>query len=156
MSSKSKVATIVEPGEGQMMNVMGHTATLILSSQATNGDAYIFDLISPPGAGIPPHVHEREDEYIYVVEGTYEVFLNGRTHVAGVGALLHFPRYIPHGFRNIGATAGKTVWTVTPGANFDPFFADLSALPTDAPPDVQTVVAIFNRYGMEVLPPPQQ
>jgi quercetin dioxygenase-like cupin family protein len=154
MSSKAKIATIIDQGEGQPLNVMGHSATIMLTQQETNGDAYVFSVVSPPGAGIPPHVHEREDEYIYVAEGRYEIFLNGRTHEATAGAMLHFPRHIPHGFRNIGATPGKTVWTVTPGANFEPFFAELGALPADAPPDLQKVAAIFKKYGMEVLPPP--
>lgn len=154
MSSKSKVATIIDQGEGQKLNVMGHSATVMLTQQETNGDAYVFTVVSPPGAGIPPHVHEREDEYIYIAEGAYEIFLNGRTHEAQTGALLHFPRHISHGFRNIGTTPSKTVWTVTPGANFEPFFAELGALPVDAPPDLQKVAAIFRKYGMEVLPPP--
>jgi hypothetical protein len=86
-----------------------------------------------------------------VVEAIYEVFLNGGMHGAQAGALLYFPRHISHWFRNIGTTPGKTVWTVTLGANFEPFFAELGALPMDAPPDLQKVVAIFRKYGMEVL-----
>jgi hypothetical protein len=43
---------------------------------------------------------------------------------------------IPHGFRNIGAIVGKTLWTVTPGDSFEPFFEELGALPADAPPNM--------------------
>jgi quercetin dioxygenase-like cupin family protein len=154
MSIQSKQATIIDAGEGAKLNILGHAVTVMLTSAETNGDGYLFEVITPAGHGIPPHVHEREDEYIYIAEGVYEVFLNGRTHKAKSGAMLHFPRYIPHGFRNIGATPGKTVWTVTPGANFEPFFNELGALPADAPPDMQKVVGIFAKYGMEVLPPP--
>lgn len=154
MSNKSKIATIIDAGEGSKLNILGHTVTVMLGSAETNGDSYLFEVITPPGLGIPPHVHEREDEYIYIAEGTYEVFLNGRTHEANAGAMLHFPRFIPHGFQNIGATPGKTVWTVTPGANFEPFFNELGALPANTPPDMQKVVGIFAKYGMEVLPPP--
>jgi quercetin dioxygenase-like cupin family protein len=153
MPIQSKQATITFSGEGRSLNILGHSVTSLLSKAETNGDSYVFAVSTPAGHGIPPHVHEREDEYIYVVEGIFEVFLNGRTHEASAGSLLHFPRYIPHGFRNIGATPGKTIWTVTPGASFEAFFDELDALPP-GPPDMQKVVGIFAKYGMEVLPPP--
>jgi quercetin dioxygenase-like cupin family protein len=153
MLNKTKQATIAFSGEGAKLNILGHAVTVMLTSADTTGDGYLFEVITPAGHGIPPHVHEREDEYIYIVEGTYEIFLNGRTHEANAGDLVYFPRFIPHGFRNIGETSGKTIWTVTPGANFEPFFNELAALPP-GPPDMQQVVGIFKKYGMEVLPPP--
>jgi mannose-6-phosphate isomerase-like protein (cupin superfamily) len=151
---QAKAATVVLPGVGQPMNILGHQATLKLTSSGTKGDGYLFDLVTPPGLGIPPHVHQIEDEYIYVLEGTFEVFLDGKTYEAGQGALIYFPRTIAHGFRNIGAGAGRTLWTVVPGGNFEKFFAELGVLSMEAAPDMQKVVALFNRYGMEVLPPP--
>jgi quercetin dioxygenase-like cupin family protein len=154
MSTQMKEATIIHASEGQQLNILGHTAMLKLTSRDTNGDAYVFEVLTPAGHGIPPHVHQREDEYIYVLEGSYEIFLDGKNFEAKQGAMIHFPRQIAHGFRNTGATAGRTLWTVVPGSNFEQFFAELGALPVDAPPDMQKVVAIFNSYGMEVLPPP--
>lgn len=154
MSMQTKEATVVLPSEGQLLNILGHKATVKLSSHDTQGDAYLFEVETPAGHVIPPHVHQREDEYIYILEGTYEIFLDGKTHNAMQGALLHFPRHIAHGFRNIGSTTGKTLWTITPGTNFEQFFLDLDALPAGGPPDMQKVVAIFKQYGMDVLPPP--
>jgi quercetin dioxygenase-like cupin family protein len=150
----TKQATVTHPGEGRKLNILGHAATLMLTSHETAGDAYVFEIVTPPGHGIPPHVHQHEDEYIYVQEGTFEIFLDGQAREAKCGAMIYFPRTIAHGFRNIGSTPGKTVWTVTPGGSFEQFFAELGALPADAPPDMQKVVGIFNKYGMEVLPLP--
>lgn len=67
--------------------------------------------------------------------------------------MLYFPHPSAHGFRNIGATTGKTVWLSTSGANVDPFFHALGALPAGAP-DMQQVASIFARHDMQVLPPP--
>src|SRR5262249_20270334 len=114
-SMQAKAATVVLPAAGQPMNILGHQATLKLTSSDTRGDGYLFDLVTPPGLGIPPHVHQLEDEYIYVLEGTFEIFLGGKTYEASQGTLLYFPRYTAHGFRNIGAGAGRTLWTVVPG-----------------------------------------
>lgn len=108
----------------------------------------------PVGAGIPPHVHEYEDEIIYVLEGSYGIFLDGEQYQTGTGACLHFPRGVPHGFQNIGDAPGRTLWTVMPGASFEQFFTELGALPADQPPDLEKVAAIFGRYGMQILPPP--
>jgi mannose-6-phosphate isomerase-like protein (cupin superfamily) len=150
----NKPARVVTPAEGKTMNVMGHTATIKLGRDETNGDYYTFEVVSPPGLGIPPHVHKHEDEVIYVVEGEYAIVLGGDIFTATAGATLHFPRGTPHGFQNVGAAPGKTLWHVTPGANFEPFFDELGALPP-GPPDLAYVAALFGRYGMDILPPPE-
>ena len=151
----SKQARVVGAGEGRPLNILGHKVTVKLDQSQANGDYYVFEVWSPAGAGIPPHVHSREDEVIQVVEGTYEVFLGGQMIQAEAGAILHFPCGIPHGFQNVGSTPGRTMWVVTPGANFEPFFEELGALPADAPPDLAKVAAIFGSYGMEILPMPE-
>jgi quercetin dioxygenase-like cupin family protein len=150
----SKSARVIPTTEGRAMNVLGHTATIKLGSDQANGDYYVFDLLSPPGAGLPPHVHQHEDEVIYVAEGEYAVWLAGEVFTATAGATLHFPRLTPHGFQNVGATPSRTVWVVTPGRNFEPFFDELGALPA-GPPDLAKVAAIFGRYQIDLLPPPE-
>jgi quercetin dioxygenase-like cupin family protein len=149
----NKPAMVVAAPEGRTMNVLGHAVTLKLCRAETNGDYYTFELVTPPGLGIPPHVHEHEDEVIYVVEGEFAIWLAGDTFTASAGATIHFPRHTPHGFQNIGATAGRTLWNVVPGANFEPFFDELGALPP-GPPDLAKVAAIFGNYDIQLLPPP--
>jgi quercetin dioxygenase-like cupin family protein len=150
----NKPAMVVTAAEGRTMNVLGHTVTLKLTRDESNGDYYTFELLSPPGLGVPPHVHEHEDEVIYVVEGEFAVWLAGETITATAGATFHFPRHTPHGFQNVGATPGKTLWNVVPGANFEPFFDELGALPP-GPPDLAKVAAIFGKYDIQLLPPPE-
>jgi quercetin dioxygenase-like cupin family protein len=150
----NKPAQVILSDEGRSMNVLGHTATIKLGRAETNGDYYTFELVSPPGLGVPPHVHQHEDEIIYVVEGEFAVWLAGDVITATAGATIHFPRYTPHGFQNVGATVGKTLWTVVPGANFEPFFDELGALPP-GPPDLAKVAAIFGSYSLDLLPPPE-
>jgi quercetin dioxygenase-like cupin family protein len=154
MSSKSKQATIVDAEQGRRLNVLGHVVNVMLTSADTQGDSFVFEAISPAGGIVPPHVHEHEDEYGYIAEGVFEIFLNGRTYEAKTGAVLHFPRCAAHGFRNIGSTPGKTIWISTPGAQVERFFDELGALPSDAPPDMEKVVGIFTKYDMQVFPPP--
>ncbi|MCA9839659.1 MAG: cupin domain-containing protein [Trueperaceae bacterium] len=126
----------------------------MLGKQETQGDSFMFETISSAGMAVPPHKHENEDEYGYVIEGTFEVYLDGQTFKATNGAVIYCPRHSWHGFRNIGSTTAKMVWISTPGASVEQFFEDLAALPSDVPPDMEKIIAIFGKYQMEVLPPP--
>jgi uncharacterized cupin superfamily protein len=152
-STTAHPASVVLPGEGRQLNELGHTAIEKIGSAETGGAYYSFEVLSPPGLGIPPHVHSREDEVIYVVEGEYEISLGGRLFRAGPGSVLNFARGTAHGFQNVGATEGRTLWVVTPGASFEQFFHELAQVPP-GPPDVPALAALFGRYGMELLPPP--
>jgi hypothetical protein len=46
------------------------------------------------------------------------------------------------------------MWLSTPGAAVERFFDELGALPADAPPDMEKVLAIFAKYEIQVLPTP--
>lgn len=155
MSNQPKQASSIAAGAGRQLNVLGHVVNIMLGSAETQGDCYVFEVISPPGRFVPPHVHEHEDEYGYLVEGAWEVFLDGRIFQAQPGAVIHCPRHTAHGFRNIGTTPGKMIWVATPGANDERFFVELGALPADAPPNMQKVMGIFTKYGVQALPPPE-
>ena len=148
-TTKSK-ATVVAAGNGKRLNVLGHSITVKLSRQETEGNQYVFECITPPGHGIPPHVHDREDELIYVQEGEFSILLGDRQFTAKTGDEIFFPKHIPHAFQNIGSRAGKTLWTVVPGGNFEEFFEQLAALPAGEP-DLRKVSEIFSVYGMDLL-----
>ena len=154
MSVKEKEPIIIKAGEGKKMRVIGNDVTVKLTAQQTAGEYYLFEVITPPGVGVPPHVHSNEDEIIEVVDGEFEFFLGGQTYRATAGSLVHFPRHVPHAFMNVGSIPGKTQWTVIPGSGFEQFFDELGALP-DGPPDLEKVAAIFAKYDMEILPPPE-
>jgi quercetin dioxygenase-like cupin family protein len=149
----TNLAYVVRSGEGYQLNELGHTAIEKIRSADSGGAYYAFEVISPPSLGIPPHVHSREDEVIYILEGEYEVFLGGELFRAGPGSVLHFARGTAHGFQNVGHTPGRTFWVVSPGASFEQFFHELAEVPP-GPPDFPMIAALFGKYGMEVLPPP--
>jgi quercetin dioxygenase-like cupin family protein len=152
ITNSKNPAFVVSSQDGRVMNELGHTATEKITSEQTGGAYYVFDLVSPPGAGIPPHVHSLEDEVIFVVDGEFEVFLDGKLCAAGPGAVMNFARGTAHALTNVGKIPGKTTWVVTPGKSFQSFFRELAEVPP-GPPDMGKIVALFGRYGMGVLPP---
>lgn len=150
MQSKNQTATVATAGQGKIFNVLGHSITALLSEQTTGGNYYVFECITPPGHGIPPHVHDREDEIISIVEGEYSVMIGDKRFHAKKGDICFFPKHIPHSFQNISTKAGTTLWTVIPGSNFEEFFDKLGALPAGEP-NLEVVAKIFSDYGMEIL-----
>lgn len=152
MQSKNQTATVATAHQGKKFNVLGHSITALLAKQNTDGNYYVFECITPPGHGIPPHVHDREDEIIAIVEGEYSVMIGDKRFHAMKGDICFFPKQISHSFQNIGTKAGTTLWTVIPGANFEEFFDKLAALPAGEP-DLSVVAKIFAEYGMKILVP---
>jgi quercetin dioxygenase-like cupin family protein len=152
MKPKDLIPTVASAGLGKKFNVLGHAITTLLTKQSSGGTYYVFECITPPGLGIPPHVHSQEDELIYISEGEFSIMLGNKRFHAQKGDLCFFPKNIPHAFQNIGARAGITEWTVIPGENFEDFFEELGALPAGEP-DLQKVAEIFENYGMKILMP---
>ena len=152
MQATNQKATVATNGQGRKFNVLGHSITNVLAKQNTDGNYYVFEVVTPPGHGIPPHVHDREDELIYVLEGEFGIMLGDKQFQAKSGDEIFFPRHIPHAFQNTGSKAGKTLWTVVPGGNFEEFFEKLEALPAGEP-DLKIVAEIFAAYGMKILIP---
>ena len=63
------IETHLQPGlaranEGESHNVFGHTVIFKHSTQELSGNAFVWEIISPPGTMVPPHVHAVEDEFI--------------------------------------------------------------------------------------------
>jgi len=152
MQTKDQKAAVIAAGQGKKFNVLGHSITAILAKQNTGGNYYVFECITPPGLGIPPHVHDREDELIFVAEGEFGIMLGDKHFQAKAGDEIFFPKHSPHAFQNIGSKAGKTIWTVVPGGNFEEFFDKLAALPAGEP-DLKVVAEIFATYGMKIIIP---
>jgi len=141
---------------GRKMHVIGIDIRLTLSSPETGGNYYVSKAVTPPDVGVPLHVHQHEDEIIHVIEGEYDICLDGKFHKATTGAVLNFYRHIPHAFRNVGQEPGRALFVVTPGMNFEKFFEELSALPANAPPNLANVAQLFKRYDINILDLPNR
>jgi quercetin dioxygenase-like cupin family protein len=151
VNANHRTPALLQGTEGRRLSVIGHEITVKLTDAETAGDAFVFEDVCPPAVGVPPHVHQREDEILVVLEGEYELFLNGKTFTATEGAVANFPRFVPHGFRNTSQQPARALFVVTPGRSFAKFFDELSSLPSNVPPDPTKVAEIFGRYGMQIL-----
>lgn len=113
-----------------------------------------------PGGGPPPHVHRREDEAFFILEGTITFTLNGQKVVVGPGTFLQAPRNLPHTFKNETGSPARMIIFVTP-SGFEEFIQQFAQpVPSfDSPPlpvtpeDIARLVAVAPQFGIEILPP---
>ena len=150
MSDFKQEPIIVPPGGGHNFAINGGSFIHKVSSKDTNGVFSEMEIVTPPGSGIDLHVHEKEDEFVTLLEGEIEVTLGDQTMkaVPGVKALL--PRGIPHGFTNIGDEPSRLSVVILPG-EFDNYFVELADLYKDGEPVSEQVDALSDKYAIKYL-----
>ncbi|WP_372836691.1 cupin domain-containing protein [Puniceibacterium confluentis] len=108
----------------------------------------------PQGTFVPPHIHPHQDEFIYVLEGRFDLLLNGVEAYAEPGDLIRLPMGIPHGIFNKTETTIKCLFWVAPSRRlYDLFWALHNLGPKANPADV---VAISAQHEVDFLPPPEE
>ena len=138
----------------------GDRYTFLATGAETNGAYFQVEAFVPPGGGPPPHIHHREDETFYLVEGELEVRLGDETISASAGDFVNIPKGTPHAFVNRGQTPAKMIATFVP-AGIEHFFEEALEPATDrhgSPPPldealIQRIVEAAARYDVEMLPP---
>ena len=133
--------------EGKQWNVVGHTYTPKLLSE----NAMIWHAAIPDGTFVPPHIHPTQDEFIYVLEGRFDVLLNGVETYAEPGDLIRLPKGIPHGIYNKTDQTIKCLFWVAPTRKLFDLFWALHNLGPDANP--ADVVAVSAKHEVDFLPP---
>ena len=148
------------PEEGEALWAFGFLATLKASRETTDGRVAVIEHLGPRGAGSPLHVHHREDEWFYVLDGELTFWVGGEVVNAPAGSFVYGPRDVPHTF--IIASEQARFLLVTEPAGFDAFFraasepaARLEIPPAPKePPDIEGLTALAATYGIEILGPP--
>ena len=140
----------VQAGQGRSLPVLGEKITLKAIGEDTGGGLAIVEISTPPQVGPPLHVHHREDEGLYVLEGMYEIRAGGRMIPAPPGTCVFLPRDVPHTYTNVGYRTGRLLVTITP-AGFERFFEELSQLAPGVSPDRATLDSVGRKYGLEIL-----
>jgi mannose-6-phosphate isomerase-like protein (cupin superfamily) len=144
--------TAIAQQERRPLWVMGSLLEIVISGEQTNGAYAVAEDRSSPGFGPPPHVHEREDEAFYVIEGEY-LFGGPDGEVrAGPGVFVHAPKGHLHWWRNVGDGPGRHLELFVP-AGLEKMFEEVGepAGPeqTQAPPaDPARLLQAGPRYGI--------
>lgn len=128
----------------RVWNVFGHTYTM----KAAGESSFAFETYDPPGTGVPPHVHPRQDEHIYVLNGVFTLYIDGKWETAGPGDTVRMPKNIPHAYYNRGDSPTRALFWVSPAGQLASLFDKL-----DKTEKMEEGLSVASQYGVEFLPP---
>ena len=156
----SRNATISMPAQGRTVAVVGDVYRFLATGEDTNGAYALWEALVPPGGGPPPHVHSREEEGFYVLEGEITFTVNGERVVAGAGTFANLPVGTPHSFKNESDRPAKMLISVAPAGLEQMFFevgVPLAEGATTALPptkeEIEKLLAVAPKYGIEIRLP---
>jgi quercetin dioxygenase-like cupin family protein len=146
-------------GEGESTWFLQNRMTVKAFAEDTGGAFGLVESRIAPGASPPLHVHRREDESFYVLEGRIRFRCADREVLAEPGSFVFLPRDIPHTFVVEGGQEARVLTLMTPGGG-ERFFLDGGrtpqgpGLPPAGPPDVVAMQRAAERYESEIVGPP--
>jgi quercetin dioxygenase-like cupin family protein len=141
-------AFTLDAGDGERLR-FGEVEVLIrIPGEATGGAYTVFEENEP--VDTPLHVHEREDELFYVLEGEHVFQVGEQEHRAGPGDLVFAPRGIPHSQRRVVPRKGRTLVLTSPGG-LEGFFRELAAADGDGSLGPEAYARASERYGITWL-----
>ena len=150
---------VLAEGEGEGLWFFNGLFTVKAGGPDTQGAFTLIEAELPAGQGPPPHIHHREEEGFYVLEGEVSITCGDQTWTALPGSFAMLPRGIPHSFR-VSAAGNARMLQITSPAQFERFAAEMGepattrSMPEPAEVDVPKLLSIVPKYGIEMLPPP--
>jgi mannose-6-phosphate isomerase-like protein (cupin superfamily) len=142
--------TLATSEKGPTIAVVGDVYRFLATGDDTNGQYALWEAIVPPGGGPPPHVHSREEEGFYILEGEIAFTIDGEQVVATAGMFANMPIGVPHSFRNESRRPAKMLISVAPAGLEKMFFECGVPAPqgaTTAPPptkeEIEKLVLIW-------------
>jgi len=148
----------VQAGEGRVhghIKLKGVNSNILdvkISGKDTDGDLAIFEQTSlSQGRGTPLHVHPKQDEVFYVVEGAYFFKVGDDKFHLSAGESIFLPRAVPHAWTQV-SEKGKMTVTFQPAGKLEEFFLAMQAL--DHEPSHPELEKIFADHEMQLVGPP--
>ena len=146
--------------QGRTVSLVGDVYRFLATGEDTNSKYTLIEALVSPGGGPPPHVHSREEEGFYILEGEIAFTIDGKRVVATPGMFANMPVGTPHSFKNETNKPAKMLATVAP-AGLEKMFMEI-AVPlaegatTALPPtkeDIEKLLVIAPKYGIEIRSP---
>ena len=130
----------------------------LLSGQQTAGQFCLFENKSAGNTSTPIHVHARDDETVYIIEGELTAVINGQPRRLTAGESIFLPRGIPHQLMNISGNPCRYILIGTP-ALFDRFVEEAGhelrpdeAVGPPTPEEIERLRKASPRFGVTLLP----
>ncbi len=140
-------ALLIAPGDAKAIWLGGLGVVFKISGEETGGLFAVVEHPIEPGRLVPPHMHTKEDEFSYVLEGEIGARIGDEELKAGPGSYIYKPRGVPHTYWNAGPKPARLIEFISP-AGFEKYFEELVKLfSTGAPPGGKEHTELRSRYG---------
>ena len=151
--------TLRQPNEGQTVAIVGDVYRFLATGDETDGRYAMFEAVVRPGGGPPPHIHSREEESFYVLEGEISFQVGDERIIAKAGTFANMPVGSLHSFRNDTDKLARMIISVAP-AGLEKMFLEVGqpvAFGQQAPPpskaEIDKLLAVAPSYGIEIRLP---
>jgi quercetin dioxygenase-like cupin family protein len=151
---------VVRKDEGEARWWFGSLAEIKATAAETGGQMTIVEVTEHPGTEAPLHVHHRDDEAFWILEGDVTFEVGDQTIEASAGDYVFGPRDIPHRF-TVGDRGCRMLFILVPGgiedvirATSEPASSRTLPPPSDEEPtaeEVEGLKAIVKQHGYELL-----
>jgi mannose-6-phosphate isomerase-like protein (cupin superfamily) len=151
-TAQSTKPKIVGPKDGKAGTLGSIGVRFMIDGGETDENFSLVEHPMPPRhLAAPLHKHSREDEYSFVLEGRMGALLGDDVVYAEAGDLVFKPRDQWHTFWNAGDTDCRILEIISP-AGFEKYFDEMVDLMADGPPEMEKLVDMGARYGLEADP----
>jgi mannose-6-phosphate isomerase-like protein (cupin superfamily) len=148
---------VVRREEGEARWWFEGLAVIRATAADTGGLMTIVEMTEPPGHEAPLHVHHRENEAFFILEGSAMIHVGDDSFEVGPGDYAFGPRDVPHRY-SIGPDGCRMLFICTPGG-FENLVRGMSVPaesrtlppPSDGEPDWENVAAVAEANGCELL-----
>ena len=121
--------------------------TVRITSRQMEGAYCVCEMTMMPGDGVSRHVHDRDEEFYYILEGAYEFQAGDERFSGETGSIIVIPRDVPHQFRNVGEAPARALMIFRPGG-FDELGEEMRQVAAAGTLDEKQRQAIFNKWGI--------
>ena len=130
--------------DGVSWNILGQVYT---PKQMTD-ESFAWHATFPEETFVPPHVHPKQDEYIYVLDGRIDLLLDGEKTSASTGDLVRMPKGIPHAFFNNSGKPVTALFWAAPAGKLVDLYRSIHNMASPA-----EVVKVAREYDVIFFPP---
>lgn len=148
---------VVRQSEGVTIDTVGDRYRFLCRSAESEGRYSLWDATIYPGGGPPPHIHTREEEGFFILEGKLNFHTDSTSFEATAGEFVHLPRNGLHWFKNQSEEPAKVLILVAPGG-FEAMFLETGTLrsgPHDSlapadPEEKRKILEAAPKYGVTI------
>ena len=160
--TRKRLPTVKPPGEGRTIGIAGDIYRFLVTGEETEGKYAMWEAIVPPGGGPPPHIHNREEEAFYILEGEITFQIVDQALVTTAGMFANMSLGSLHSFKNKSNRPARMLISVAPAGLEQMFFevgVPLAQGATTAVPptkeEIERLLGVAPRSGIEIRLPGQ-